>query len=140
MAGVAVAATNFTVTSPTDGSIVSTPTPTFTGTGPSGTTAVLFGSNEAMIDAAGNWAITYQVGLVPSPDTVTVYNYNCDIRTYSLSLPSCGPPTSTILIHLIYVPTVGAPVVALPVLVVALGLLTEAVAIRLYRHRRLPTS
>jgi hypothetical protein len=93
-----------------------------------------------MADPAGHWAILYDYGLTPGPNTVTLHNYACDIRTYDLSLPSCGPPTSTILIHLIYAPTVGTPVVALPALAIALGLLAVAAAIRLYRHRRLPTS
>jgi hypothetical protein len=142
MSGVAAAATptTLTVTSPTDGSIVTTAIPTFSGTAPPGTTVAFSLAGEAMSDAAGNWAVLYSVGLVPGPNTLTIYNYNCDIRTYDLSLPSCGPPTSTILIHLTYVPTTAAPVVSLPGLVVALMLTLTAALMLWYRRRHAPAA
>jgi hypothetical protein len=93
---------------------------------------------EAMADPAGHWAILYDYGLTPGPNTVTLHNYACDIRTYDLSLPSCGPPTSTILIHLTYVPTTAAPVVSLPGLVVALMLTVTAALMLWYRRRHAP--
>jgi hypothetical protein len=130
-----------TVSSPTDGSIVTTATPTFTGTAPPGSTVDVFEAGAAVMpDANGNWLAWDQVGLNPGANTITIRNYACDIRTYDLSLPSCGPPTSTILIHLTYVPTTPAPVVSLPGLVVALVLTVTAALMLWYQHRHAPVA